>query len=134
MLEKLSSNPRQLFLIDGLGALVTACLTGLVLARLEAVFGIPPKILYTLSFVALLYAVYSITCFCITPTHWRPFLKAIALANLIYILITMGIVFYHWSHVSVLGLFYFIGEFVVVGALIYVEFKTAFSEINPNSR
>jgi hypothetical protein len=46
----------------------------------------------------------------------------------------MGIVFYHWSHVSVLGLFYFIGEFVVVGALIYVEFKTAFSEINPNSR
>ena len=130
LLEKFRSNPRQLFLIDSLGALVTACLTGFVLARFEGIFGIPPKILYTLSFVALLYAVYSILCFSGKPTHWRPLLKAIAFANLIYILISVGLVFLYYPQVSVLGLLYFIGEFLVIGILIYIEFKTAYSDSN----
>ena len=127
MLAKFRSNPRQLFLIDSLGALVTACLTGLVLTRFEAVFGIPLMVLYKLAIVALIYAVYSISCYCFIKTNWKPFLTAIAIANSIYIFITIGLVFFFYPKVSVLGLIYFLGELTIIAGLVFIEIKTAFS-------
>lgn len=126
LLKNLASNPKRLFLIDSLGALVTACLTGLVLTRFEAVFGIPPKVLYKLAVVAIIYAVYSISCFCFIKTNWKPFLTAIAIANSIYIFITIGLVFFFYPQVSVLGLFYFLGELTIIASLVFIELKTVF--------
>ena len=45
-------NPKKLFLIDSLGALISAVMLGLVLTRFEHIFGMPQNVLYFLSFIA----------------------------------------------------------------------------------
>ena len=60
-------NPYKLFLVDGLGAMYSAAMLGLVLARFEKIFGMPKSTLYPLAFLALLFSVYSFGCFVITP-------------------------------------------------------------------
>ncbi|MEL6140721.1 MAG: hypothetical protein AAFU67_03805, partial [Bacteroidota bacterium] len=47
-----TTHPKQLFLIDGLGATLTAICLGVVLTRLESLFGMPRTILIPLSLVA----------------------------------------------------------------------------------
>ena len=121
ILAPLISNPKKLFLIDGSGALLTAFLLGVVLTRFEANFGMPRKVLYPLSTMACLYAAYSMGCYFWVGRNWRPFLKAIALANLIYCCLTIGLVIFFYQSLTMLGFTYFVGELLVIGGLIYVE-------------
>lgn len=63
----------KLFLIDGIGALITALLLSQVLARYESVFGMPASLLYVLAGVAACFAVYSLTCYCGSKKAEPPF-------------------------------------------------------------
>lgn len=125
-------SPRLLFLIDGLGAVLSAALLGLVLARLEGIFGMPPPVLHGLALLAVVFAVYSFFCFGwlsrqVPPAHdapprdGRPQLKIIALANLTYAALTLGLVLYLYPQISLWGLVYFALELVVVVGLALVE-------------
>ena len=67
--KQFSSNPKKLFLIDGLGALVSAFFLGVVLVRLESFFGIPPFILYFLAFLPCLFAAYDFFCYLKVKEH-----------------------------------------------------------------
>ena len=60
-------------------------------------------------------------CYFWVRSHWRPFLKAIALANLTYCLLTTGLVVSFYQSLTILGILYFSGEMIVVGVLIYIE-------------
>jgi hypothetical protein len=77
-----SINPKKLFLIDSLGGLVSAFMLGVVLARFEDTFGMPPMVLYVLAFLASLFFAYSFFCFIHVTEHWRSYMKVIAVANL----------------------------------------------------
>lgn len=125
ILKKAAADSRKLFLIDSLGALLSALLYGVVLANLESVFGMPPKILYGLSFMAGLYAIYSGICYFLNLKNWQPFLKIIALANLFHCHLTIGLVFFHFQKITLLGLLYFVGELILVVSLAIIEWKTA---------
>jgi len=70
---------RRLFLIDGIGALVSAVMLGLVLTVWAPVFGMPRRVLIPLALVAAGFAIYSLTCS--VRTHDPKFLFAIAVAN-----------------------------------------------------
>ncbi len=102
----MSSNDsiRRLFLIDGIGAIVTALLLSQVLARYESVFGMPAQLLYILAGIAACFALYSLTCFWRVQDGGAPFLKAIAIANTLYCVATLGIVSYHFDTLTWLGL------------------------------
>ena len=50
--EELSSNPKQTFLMDLVGAIITAFFTGIVLVYFHDCFGMPKKALYVLSSLA----------------------------------------------------------------------------------
>lgn len=117
--------PRKLFLIDGLGALLSVFLVGVVLSRFESVFGMPQTATYWLAALPCLFALYSFTCFLLIKENWRPYLRLIALANLLYCGLTMGLVIYFYQRLTVWGLLYFVGEVIVVIGLAYVELKTA---------
>lgn len=125
LVNQLIANPRQLFLIDGLGALLTAFFLAVILAKFEAHFGMPRNVLYPLAIVACIFAIYSMSCYFFLPVHWRPYLKVIALANLTYCCLTLALVIFHYQSLMVLGLLYFLLELVVVGALIYIELRVA---------
>lgn len=129
MLQNIS--PKQLFLVDGIGAIVTALLLSQVLARFEAVFGMPSEILYLLAGIAACFAIYSITCHLVVKENWRAFLKGIAIANTIYCLITLGLIIYLKNSITWWGIAYFFGEIIIVMTLVRIEWKTINGTIPP---
>lgn len=123
LIKKASSNPRQLFLIDGLGALVTAFLTGVILVYFESFFGMPKNVLIPLALVACVFAVYSLSCYFFVNENWRRFLKIIAVANLLYCFATTGFVIAYFEQLTIFGILYFIGEIIIVVTLVSIEWK-----------
>ena len=127
IIDKLTHKPNKLFLIDGLGAFLTAFFLGVILVRLETAFGMPRRTLYFLSAVAGIYTVYSFGCYFFVLSNWRPFLKAITIANMIYCFLTIVLVIYFYQGLTIWGLIYFSLEITVMCILIFTE-RMALSE------
>ena len=123
MTNKLAASPKRVFLVDGLGALLTALLLGVVLARFEALFGMPKTTLYFLSPIAFFYSIYSFCCCFFNFNNWRPYLKTIIIANALYFVLTIGLLFYFYKQLTIVGLVYFLLELMVMCFLIFLEFK-----------
>ncbi len=123
MTNKLAASPKRLFIIDGLGALLTALLLGVVLVRFEVLFGMPKTALYLLSMIAIVYTIYSLCCYLFNFSNWRPYLKVIIFANALYCVITIGLLFYFYKQLTIVGLVYFLLEIMVMCFLIFLEFK-----------
>ena len=124
---------KKLFLIDGLGAIISAFMLGIVLVNFENVFGMPKNILYLLSIIPCFFAVYSFYCYFKSLNNWRFYLKTIAIANLLYCLLTISLVIHLYEKPTFLGLIYFILELIVIGVLIIIELKTATTLTRENS-
>ena len=118
-------NPRTLFLVDGVGALVSAVMLGVVLVQLEPLIGMPRRVLYVLALIPCFFMVYSFLCFLKPPQNWKFFMRMIAIANLSYCALTLGLVIYLFPQLTVLGFTYFILEIIVVVTLVIIELKTA---------
>lgn len=125
ILDRLSLNPKNLFLIDGLGALLTTFLIGIVLRMFEYAFGMPSKFLTILSILACTFAVYSMRCYFLIGKNWRTYLKIIAVANLMYCLLTAVLVMLLYQQITILGIIYFIGEILIILGLVYVELSVS---------
>lgn len=123
LFDALKVKPNNIFLLDGIGAFVTASIIYLVLNSNNEFIGLSSKALIPLSLVAFVFCVYSITCFFLVKRYWQTFLKTIIVANTMYCLTTIGVLFYSHKTVTTLGLFYFIGEIIVIGILVALEIK-----------
>ncbi len=121
VLHKLASNPKRIFLIDSFGAFFTAFLLSTILTRLEEEFGMPRKVLIPLSIVACVYAIYSLGCYFLVNGKWRPFLKIIAVANLIYCCVTTGLVILFCQSLTIWGVVYFTSEIIIITGLVFIE-------------
>jgi len=117
------STPKNLFLIDGLGALLSAFLLGVVLVKLQPYIGMPIKELYFLAAIPCFFAVYDLICYFKVKENWRPYLKGIAIANLHYCVLSVGLLIYHFPKLTGLGVAYFIGEILIVIGLAWYEVK-----------
>ncbi len=118
-------NPKHLFLFDSLGALVSAVLLGLVLANFESTFGMPQATVYMLAIIPIPFFFYSLFCFLLYPENWRPYLRLIAIANILYCLLTLSLMFIKHSELTFLGFGYFIGEIIIVVSLAVFELRVA---------
>ena len=123
VINKLTLNPKRLFLFDGLGALLTAFFLFVILRSFNGYFGMPKTTLNFLSIIALAFSVYSFCCFFLISNNWHPFLKAISIANLLYCCLTVGLVIYHYPLMTTLGVTYFLIEIVMVCVLVFFEIK-----------
>jgi hypothetical protein len=123
IIDSLTSNSKRIFLIDGLGAMLSAFFLGVILVKFEDSFGMPRAILYALSSVACLFAIYSFCCYFFNFSHWQTYLKAIIVANTVYCCLTIGFVFFFYKSLTILGLIYFVLELIVMVVLIYIERK-----------
>jgi hypothetical protein len=117
--------PQKLFLVDCLGALLSATLLGLVLAKFEMTFGMPQNVIYILAALSCIFALYSFICFVNKSANWRPLMKIIATANLLYCCLTVGLMVYFYQKLTVLGLIYFVLELIIVIGLACIEWKIA---------
>jgi len=120
--------PKKLFKLDSIGALISAFLLGVVLVNMEKVFGMPSRILYFLALVACIFAVYSFWHYRNIKENWQAYLKAIALANLAYCCLTIGLLFYFRQQLTILGFLYFGMEVLVIVSLAVFELKYVYKE------
>lgn len=117
-------SPRHLFLIDGVGAIITAAILAGVLAQFETTFGMPSRVLYVLAGIAGTFAVFSLTCYFKALGKRVRLLGIIAVANLAYCLLTLSLIVAYRNEITLLGVAYFAGEIFVVGSLAMYEIVT----------
>lgn len=118
-------HPKKLFLIDSLGALLTAFLLFVVVRNFNEYFGLPKIILTYISAIALLLSVYSISCFYFIKSNWTFFIRIIAYANILYCVLISILLLRHHSTLTVLGLTYFLIEIAIICGLAYMELNAA---------
>ena len=118
-------NQKKLFLIDSLGALLSAFLLGVVLVRFESSFGMPRNVLYFLSITACTMSIYSFMNYLLIKKNRKYYLKIIAYINLLYCCLTLGLALYFNKELTTLGLIYFLSELTVIITLVIVELKSA---------
>lgn len=121
---------KKLFLVDGVGALVSAVLLGVVLVQFETYFGIPESTLYFLAALPCLFAIYDFYCFYSVKKDLGKHLKRIAVANILYCCLSIGMAIYHSSEIEQLGRAYIIVEVLIVVSLALFELKSANRELN----
>ena len=111
--------------MDALGAAVTAFSLFIVLRNYYTCFGMPEYMLTYLSLIALSFCMYSTACFFLLKDNWTPFLRAISIANLIYCILTIVLLYIYFQELTTLGLAYFIIEILIILTLLYVEWSVA---------
>lgn len=117
-------DPRRVFLIDALGALLTALSLSFVLVPLETYFGMPDSSLYLLSAIAFCLFIYSLSCYKFVKSHFKPFLATLVVINSLYCFISIGFVLKAYTLLTSLGKAYFLLEIIIIATLIRVEWKT----------
>ncbi len=120
-------NPRNVFLFDGFGAIVSAMMVGVVLVILNEFIGMPVRVLYLMAGLAASYAIYSLSCYFFFPENWRSFMKGIAGLNLLYCLVSIFFVVSHFESLTQLGVAYFVVEKIILILIVRLEVKTATS-------
>lgn len=128
-LNELKTNTKRIFLIDAFGALLTAISLFGILAQFEQYFGMPKKSLYLLSVIAFCLFTYSISCHRLVKSNWKPFLRILIICNILYLLISLGMIIKHSEKITELGWIYFAIEFIVIGIIVNVEYKSYLNTI-----
>jgi hypothetical protein len=127
----LTEKPKTLFLIDSLGAMLTAFFLFVVLRNFNEYFGMPITILTYLSVIAVCFSIYSIACYFFLKENWTSLIRVIGISNLLYCVLTMGLLLVYFPMLSIGGIIYFSVESIIICGLVYIELKVA-SEINKN--
>ena len=123
IIKQLTLKPKTIFLIDSIGAFVTAFFLFAILRTFNEAIGIPQKVLTYLSLIAVLFSLYSSVCFFLLKDNWRPFLKIISIANLLYCLLTLSLILSYYQSITIIGIAYFSGEIIIIGGLVFIEVK-----------
>lgn len=123
-------NSENIFLVDGLGAIFSASILGMILVNSQGLFGMPQEVLFFLMVVACVLSFYSLSCHFTSPINWRPFLLFIGIFNAIYCLVSIGFVIYYFANLTTFGITYFLLEIMVIGLLVFTEFRIVVSS-NP---
>ncbi len=111
---------RNIFLVDGLGAVASTAATGTLLGWLHGVFGMPRPTLFVLVLAAVGFAVYSLTCWR-RGAPLRPWLPVVMAANLAYCVLVAGAVVWHHAQLTWLGIAYFAGEVGIIVGVVLLE-------------
>ena len=122
LIMKAELNPKKLFLIDGFGAILSAFLLGVVLVKFEEIFGIPSSVLYFLAMLPIFFLIYDIYSYR-KQLKIGVLLKGIAILNVMYCGVSIGLVFYHFNTITILGWAYIIVEIILVGFLAMIEYS-----------
>jgi hypothetical protein len=121
MISKL--NRRNIFLVDSIGAMLTASLLFFVLATHYDFFGVSRKSLLILAGIGAVFGVYSMLCHLLLKEKWQPFLLIIALLNISYCLFTCVLLIWHLPTITSFGIAYFIGEIFLILGLVLIELR-----------
>lgn len=134
VINHLSKKHKLLFLIDSLGALLTAFFLFVIIKPFNAYFGMSETILTFLYLIAICFCIYSAACFLFLKRCSATFIRIIGMANLLYCILIMIVLIMYNSKLTTIGLMYFLIEIVIICTLAYIELNvaTAIKKINHN--
>lgn len=125
---KLSLNPKRLFLLDGIGALISALFLGMILPAYANLVGLPIYLMKFLASLALVLCIYSLACYFLLPkldvkqnSEYIPNIKIMIYSNITYVILTVGLIIYHYKKVKIYGMIYFLGEIITMMFIIVLE-------------
>jgi hypothetical protein len=124
MNTRILNTPHRIFLIDGIGAILSI-LAALAAAQFEDLLGTPSLLFSRLAIIAACFALFSFTCFFTKVKNWRSFLKNLAVFNLLYCVFIASLIFYFFEKMSIWGILFFVGEIGIIVALAIVEWRKA---------
>jgi hypothetical protein len=125
IINQLAQKPKKLFLVDAIGAMLTTIFLVLILINFNHYFGMSKTTLSYLSLFAGFLFVYSTTCFFFLKKNWTIYIRVISTANLLYCLLTLGLMIFNNDTVTIIGMIYFLIEVAIIFGLVYFEFKVA---------
>lgn len=125
LIKRFTEKPKLLFLIDSIGAMMTAFSLYAVMRPLNAYIGMPKAVLTNLSVIAFCFCIYSFSCYLFVKKHWPPYIRIIGVANLLYCALTGILLTIHFPQLTIIGAIYFLIEIVVICGLVYVELVVA---------
>ena len=113
------------FLIDGIGAAMSALFLIMIIAPFESFFGFPSDVAIYLAILPLVFCVYSLTCHFTKPKNWSTFLTCMAICNILYCVLTITMVIYFFQQLSIFGIIYFLSEKLIIIPLSIWEWKVS---------
>lgn len=117
-----SLKPRQIFLIDGMGAFLSAVLL-CVVQYYKELFGVPDAMFQLLIPFPVLFACYSFTCMLSKPGKQKILLTVIIICNVLYAAYSLLLVYLHADQLSTTGIIYFVLEILVILVLVSLELR-----------
>lgn len=121
-MNRLVLNERNIFLIDGCGALLSACITGLIMPLFTDLIGLSKPSLYSLAEFPLIYCLYSFSIYFFAQSI-KPFaLLLIMIGNLFYCFVSARIA-YSTPTITVWGQLFLISEIIIILAVVALEAK-----------
>lgn len=121
----MQTQSKKLLLVDGLGAVLSTVMHGVVLVMLHEQIGMPKYVLYPLALIAVAFAIFSLGSYFLASGKWWRNLKAIAIANLSFCLLSAVLMALYFQDLSLIGKLYFGAEILVVVILAGIELRTA---------
>ena len=115
-------NAKNIFIIDGAGALLSALFTGIILPFYSELLGIPVSILHFLSLLPFIYAIYSMTCYWFVTLIKRWMLSTIIAGNILYCLISAAVIFF-LENITLWGQALLAAEILVICIVVAIEFS-----------
>ena len=117
-----SLEAKDIFLLDGSGAVISAILTGIIMPIFYAHIGLPIWLMHSLAIIPILYAIFSISCYLLVKEYKPWMFKAIITANLLYCIITFALIV-GYRGLSVLGKTVLFLEILTVIGVVLLEFR-----------
>ena len=117
------SDPKRIFLLDGLGAFVSAVILISIYLFFNTYFGIPTWVFGFLAGIATLFAAFSLSCFLFLKSTWKVFLKTICILNVSYCCLTIIFQLIYIDQLLVFDVLFFTAEIGVISMLVYLEAK-----------
>lgn len=111
---------KNIFLIDGSGALLSSLSTGVVLPYFYQWTGIPTSMSSPLAVLGLMFAIFSWSCFWFVKKTKPWMLSAIIFANSFYCLLVLTLMITH-NEINLWGHVFFAGEIFILAGVIFVE-------------
>lgn len=127
LIRYFSEKQQALFVIDSIGAFMTAFSLFVIVPQFMVHFGMPEKQLTFLSAIAACFGIYSAACFLFLKGSLTPYIRFIGMANLLYCALTIGLLIGYYPMMTTIGITYFVMEIVIICALSYLEFQVTTS-------
>ena len=96
-----------------------------LIAPFKSFFGFPAFAAINLAALPVIFSIYSLSCYW-SKSKSAIYLKIISIANLTYCLITVGLVIYYFTKITIFGIVYFLIEKMIVIPLAVWEWKMAY--------